>query len=178
MSADITLSRLTLGTATFGVAPGADDVRSLIDAALDAGVTVIDTASSYGDQPRFDRPGAPAAPDRVSAEELIGRTLGPRRDRVVVCTKVGERIFDGPDGHGLGRTHVRAALARSLRRLRTDHVDILHAHHPDPSVPVDDLLATFSELIAEGTILHYGISTYSAAQATSVACAAEEVEMP
>lgn len=169
----IELSRLALGTATFGVAPGAEDVDRLVSAALEAGINVIDTASSYGDQSRFDRPGAPGASDRESAETLIGRTLGRRRDQVVLCTKVGERIYDGPDGRGLGERHIRRALERSLSRLRTDHVDVLHAHHPDPSVPVDDLLMTFAALMDEGLIRHFGISTYAGWQTAEVALRAD-----
>lgn len=172
------LSRLALGTATFGVAPRAEDVDRLVGAALDAGINVIDTASSYGDQSRFDRPGTPAASARESAEALIGRTLAGRRDQVVLCTKVGERIFDGPDGRGLGERHIRRALERSLRRLRTDHVDILHAHHPDPATPVDDLLSTFGTLIDEGLIRHYGISTYAGWQTAEVAMRADALALP
>ncbi|WP_244931379.1 aldo/keto reductase [Nocardioides sp. W7] len=172
------VSRLAIGTATFGVAPRAEDVDRLVGAALDAGINLLDTASSYGDQARFDRPGRPAATERASAEELLGRVLGARRDEVVLCTKVGERILDGPDGAGLGRTHVRRALERSLRRLRTDHVDVLHAHHPDPTVPVDELLLTFDELIRDGSIRHYGISTYAGWQATEVVLRADALGVP
>ncbi|NPC97000.1 aldo/keto reductase [Nocardioides sp. zg-DK7169] len=177
-STGLHVSRLALGTATFGVAPRAEDVDRLLGTALDAGLNLLDTASSYGDQTRFDRPGAPAAGRRESAEELIGRHLGTRRDEVVLCTKVGERIFPGAHGRGLGRTHVRRALERSLRRLRTDHVDVLHAHHHDPDTPVDELLLTFADLVREGSIRHYGISTYAGWQVTEIALRADALGLP
>lgn len=172
------VSRLALGTATFGVAPRAEDVDRLLGAALDSGINLLDTASSYGDQARFDRPGVPSADQRESAEELIGRTLGARRDEVVLCTKVGERIFPDANGRGLSRTHVRRALARSLRRLRTDHVDVLHAHHPDPATHVDELLLTFADLIREGSIRHYAISTYAGWQAVEIVLRADALGLP
>lgn len=172
------VSRLALGTATYGVAPRAEDVARLVDTALASGINLIDTASSYGDQARFDRAGLPSAEERASAEELIGRVLGGRRHQVVLCTKVGERISDGLDGRGLGRTHVRRTLERSLRRLRTDYVDILHAHHYDPATDVDDLLDTFGDLIREGSVRHYGISTYAGWQALEITLRADALNVP
>lgn len=179
MSGPLTgLSRLALGTATFGVAPTTAEVDRLVGHALDHGVTLFDTASSYGNQARFDRPGVPPADQRASAEELLGRALRGRRHEVVLCTKVGERIFEGPDGRGLGRTHVRRALAQSLRRLRTDHVDVLHAHHHDPDVPVVEVVTTFGELIAEGTVRHWAISTFSGSQTREVVATADALGLP
>lgn len=162
------LSRLVLGTATFGVTPTSCAVDALVRRAWDLGITTIDTASSYGNQSRFDRPGVPAARDRKSAEELVGRAVRGRRDNFVICTKVGERTDPGADGAGLGRRHVRASVVRSLRRLGTDRVEVLYAHHPDPERDVDEVLETFAELIRESLVRHYGISTFSAAQTTQV----------
>lgn len=90
------VSRVCLGTATFGVAPQVENVGALIHEALDAGVNFIDTASSYGNQPRFDRPGAPLAHQRASSEELVGIALKGRRDDVVLATKVSEPAGPGP----------------------------------------------------------------------------------
>lgn len=174
----VRISRLALGTATFGVAPRSEDVDRLLGTALDSGINMVDTASSYGDQPRFDRPGVPCAADRESAETSIGRVLGSRRDEVVLCTKVGEPIFADPNGSGLSRKHIRRAVERSLRRLRTDHIDILYAHHPDPATGTDELLSTFTDLIREGSILHYGISTFTGWQATEVVLRADSLGVP
>lgn len=172
------VSRLALGTATFGVAPRSDEVEHLLCTALDAGINMVDSSGSYGDQSRFDRPGAPPATHRESAESLIGRTLGSRRHEVVLCTKVGERIFGDLNGHGLGRKHIRRAVERSLQRLRTDYIDILYAHHPDPATGIDELLMTFADLVRNGSILHYGISTFSGWQTAEVVLRADALGVP
>src|SRR3982750_4114925 len=83
----VQVSRICLGTATFGVAPLAQDVDGVVGAAMDLGINFIDTADVYGDMPVFDRPGAPAAADREPAEQILGRALRGRRDEMVVATK-------------------------------------------------------------------------------------------
>lgn len=172
------VSPLALGTATFGVAPGEREAARVVAAALDAGITLMDTADSYGNQARFDRPGAPAAADRASAEELLGHALSGRRDEAVVCTKVGEQSFPGPNGRGLGRAHVVAAVERSLRRLCTDRIDVLHVHHPDPATGVEEMLATFDGLIRSGKVLHWGLSTFAGWQVAEVLLRADAMGVP
>ncbi|MGE0308101.1 MAG: aldo/keto reductase [Microbacteriaceae bacterium] len=154
------VSRIVLGTATFGVAPDTQSALGLIEAALAAGVTTVDTANSYGDQARFDRPGVPPWTLRPSAEALIGEALQGRRDMAVISTKVGEPIGDGTNDSGLGRTHILRSVERSLQRLRTDYLDMLVAHHPDPSTSPSEWLRTMDDLIQQGVIRHYGISNF------------------
>ena len=167
------VSPLCLGSAWFGVAPPASEVDRLVGAALDAGVTFFDTASTYGDQSRFDRPGAPPAPERESAEELMGRALRGRRDRVVLATKVGEPIgHDGEGPSGLSAQHVERTVERSLRRLGTDRIDLLYAHHPDPERPPEEVAATFTRLIERGLVRHWGISNHNADESAAVSEAA------
>jgi 1-deoxyxylulose-5-phosphate synthase len=94
----VRVSRVCVGTATFGVAPSAHDADGVVGAALDLGINFFDTANVYGSTPTFDRPGAPPAPERESAEEILGRALVGRRDDVVLATKSGERRFDPAAG--------------------------------------------------------------------------------
>ena len=83
----VKVSRICLGTATFGVAPTAQDADRVVGAAIDLGINFIDTADVYGNMPVFDRPGAPAAADREPAEQILGRALRGRRDEMVIATK-------------------------------------------------------------------------------------------
>ena len=89
------MSRICLGTATFGVAPTAQDADRVVGAALDLGINFVDTADVYGNMPIFDRPGAPAAADREPAEQILGRALRGRRDEMVIATKSNGIV--GPD---------------------------------------------------------------------------------
>lgn len=172
------VSTLSLGTATFGVAPDARQAARIVDVALDAGINVIDTANSYGNQSRFDRVGAPSAAERASAEEIVGRVLRGRRDDVVLCTKVSEAIGDGPNDGGLGRKHVMRMVERSLKRLQTDHIDIYYAHHPDPRTPIEEWLSTFGDLIAQGKIRSYAVSTFAGWQIAETVLTADRLGIP
>jgi aryl-alcohol dehydrogenase-like predicted oxidoreductase len=171
----IRVSRLALGTAVLGVAPTATESTAFIHRAIDLGINFIDTANTYGNQTRFDRDGVPAASQRASAEELVGRAIADRRDQVIVATKVSENIGDGPNDSGLSRVHVNHMLERSLRRLQTDHVDLYYAHHPDPATDIADVLTTFNTLIEQGKIRHYGLSTYKAWQFTEAVLTAHKL---
>ncbi|WP_217544836.1 aldo/keto reductase [Streptomyces sp. GbtcB6] len=169
-----------MGTATFGVSPAEDDTRRVVDFALDQGINFIDTANSYGNQPRFDRRGAPPAEERASAEELVGRAIAGKRDQVVLATKVSEPIGPGPNdgsfaGGGLSRAHITRLVERSLRRLDTDYIDIYYAHHPDPDTDVADTIGTFEDLIRAGKICYYALSTYSGWQLTEAVLTADRL---
>lgn len=177
------VSALSLGTATFGVAPDPQEALRLVDVALDRGINVIDTANSYGNQSRFDRVGAPPASERESAEELVGRALRGRRDDVVLCTKVSEAIGNGPNdggpnGGGLSRKHVMRMVERSLTRLQTDHIDVYYAHHPDPRTPIEEWLSTFGDLITQGKIRSYAISTFAGWQIAETVLTADRLGVP
>jgi aryl-alcohol dehydrogenase-like predicted oxidoreductase len=185
-AAGLRVSRLCLGTALFGVAPSAADTTALVRFALDSGVNFIDTANSYGNQARFDRDGGQDAPQRASAEELIGAAIvGVPRDQIVLATKVSERVDNGPsdngppdDGvpdHGLSRAHIFQQIDRSLRRLQTDYIDIYHAHHPDPTTDIAETVGAFDELIRQGKIRHWALSTYGAQQLTEAVRAADQM---
>jgi aryl-alcohol dehydrogenase-like predicted oxidoreductase len=132
----------------------------VMDAALAAGVRMFDTADSYG--------------GGVS-EDWIGRWLVERgtRDDVLLTTKVGSPV--GDEGGGLSRRHIRGQIEASLRRLRTDRVDLHLAHAPDSETPVVETVATFAELVAEGKIAHYGLSNYSRVELEAALAAVSEL---
>ncbi|WP_028800061.1 aldo/keto reductase [Streptomyces sp. 142MFCol3.1] len=130
---------------------------SVIHQALDLGMTLIDTADVYGP---------------YTNEELLGRALADRRDRAVIATKVGMECIDptgGPGGAPLvkpnGRPeHVRAAIDASLRRLKTDHVELYQLHRVDPEVPVEETWGALAEAVTAGKARHLGLSEVSVEQ--------------
>jgi len=168
----VRVSKICVGTATFGVAPSARDADGVVGAALDLGVNFFDTADVYGSTSTFDRPGAPSASERESAEEILGRALAGRRDDAVLATKSGERRFD-PDA-GLSRRRIVQQVEQSLRRLRTDRIDLYYAHFPDPNTPLEQTLAVYDDLIHQGKILYTALSNHAAWQLTEALWIADD----
>lgn len=160
----VRVSALALGTATFGVAPLEKDGLKLIDRALELGINHIDVANSYGNQARFDRPGAPAAADRASSEEIVGKAIKGRRNDVIISSKVMEPVGEGVNDRGLSRRHIFQQIERSLTRFGTDHIDIYYAHHPDVTTPIDETIAAFDDLVRQGKVRYVALSTYSGVQ--------------
>jgi aryl-alcohol dehydrogenase-like predicted oxidoreductase len=164
----VRVSALCLGTAFFGITPLEDGVDALVQRALDAGINFFDTANSYGNQARFDRPDVPPWTERLSSEELVGRALkrlGVHRDDVVIATKVQEKVGEGPNdggphGGGLSRKHIMRQCEQSLRRLGTDHIDVYYAHHPDPTTPLETTLRAFDDLVRQGKVRYPALSNY------------------
>jgi 1-deoxyxylulose-5-phosphate synthase len=176
----VRVSRLALGTSLLGVAPGHGDSIRLVQFAIDSGINLIDTANSYGSLPRFDRPGVPSADQRASAEELVGAAIAGRRDEVILATKVSEAIGPGVNdggkaGGGLSRAHIMRMVERSLRRLRTDCIDIYYAHFPDPVTEIADTLSTFDDLITQGKIRYYALSRFSGWRLTEAIMTADRL---
>jgi aryl-alcohol dehydrogenase-like predicted oxidoreductase len=158
----VKVSKICLGTATFGIAPDAQEAERVVGAALDAGINFFDTANVYGASPTFDRPGAPPAAEREPAERILGRALAGRRDNVVIATKSGERRFD--PAAGLSRRYIIQQVEHSLRRLNTDYIDLYYAHFPDPDTPLDQTLSAYDDLVRQGKLRYVGLSNYSAWQ--------------
>jgi aryl-alcohol dehydrogenase-like predicted oxidoreductase len=143
------VSVVGLGTNNFGRRIDYEQSLAVLDAALDAGVTVVDTADIYG---------------QGKSEEFIGRALEGRRDRVVIATKFGMRMDERPDESRGRPEYVRWAVEGSLRRLRTDVIDVYQFHEPDPSTPVEETLGVLDELVREGKVRWIGSSNFSAEQ--------------
>lgn len=137
---------------SFGLGPATERSEALqvIRSAVDRGVTLFDTAEGYG--PFIN-------------EDLVGEALQPVRDQVQVCTKFGFAINEKGELTGLDSrpSHIRAVVDASLKRLRTDHIDLLYQHRVDPNVPMEDVAGAVKDLIAEGKVLHFGLSEASAA---------------
>ena len=146
------VSTIGLGCNNFGRAGTATETQegtdALIDAAIDAGVTFFDTADIYGKE-------------RGLSETLMGASLQGKRDRIVLATKFGHDMagVNGPDWGVRGsRRYIRLAVESSLRRLRTDWIDLYQLHHPDPVTPIEETLETLDDLITEGKIRYIGHS--------------------
>src|SRR6476469_7828518 len=148
------VSTLTLGTMTIGDAgPSAslgavdlDGARRQIDLCLDAGVNLIDTADVYS---------------AGASEELVGQALVGRRDRVLLATKARMPMGEGPNDAGLSRHHLIEACEASLRRLRTDHIDLYQVHEWDGQTPLEETLDTLDTLVRAGKVRYIGCSNYA-----------------
>ncbi len=160
----VKVSKICLGTATFGVAPDVQEAERMVHAAIDLGINFFDTANVYGATPTFDRPGAAPAAEREPAEQILGRSLVGRRDQVVIATKCGERRFD--PAAGLSRRYIIQQVEQSLRRLGTDYIDLYYAHFPDPDTPLDQTLAIYDDLVRQGKLRYVALSNHPAWQVT------------
>jgi aryl-alcohol dehydrogenase-like predicted oxidoreductase len=143
------VSVVGLGTNNFGPRIDFEAARAVVDAALAAGVTLLDTADIYG---------------QGTSEEFIGRALEGRRDGVVIATKFGKPMDDAPDLPRGSREYIRWTVEGSLRRLRTDVIDVYQMHEPDDRTPIEETLGALTELVDEGKVGHIGSSNFSAAQ--------------
>src|SRR5215216_3468150 len=168
----VKVSKICLGTATFGIAPDAQGAGRVVGAALDAGINFFDTANVYGATPTFDRPGAPPATEREPAEQILGRGLAGRRDDVVIATKSGERRFD--PAAGLSRRYIIHQVEHSLRRLGTDYIDVYYAHFPDPDTALEQTLMVYDDLVRQGKLRYVALSNHPAWQVTQALWIADD----
>jgi aryl-alcohol dehydrogenase (NADP+) len=148
------VSRLCLGTMTFGLQCDEATSHAILDAAADHGITFLDTADVY------PLGGTLATVGRT--EEILGRWLRGKRDKFIVATKCGGAVGPPPWQRGTSRKHVLAAIDASLRRLGTDYVDLYQAHHFDPQTPVDETVAAFDAVVQSGKARYVGVSNYPA----------------
>lgn len=141
-SSGLLASVVGLGCNNFGRRLDVHGTRAVVDAAIDAGITLFDTADTYG--------------GNGASEILLGEVLGTRRDQIVLATKFGHRRADmgyGPAaGAKGGRAYIKRAVTESLRRLRTDYLDLYQIHTPDPVTPIDETITALDELVTEGKI--------------------------
>ncbi len=144
------VSTVGLGTNAFGTRIDARQTEAVVEAALDAGITLFDTADSYGSG---------------ASEELLGAALGRRRDDIVLATKFGMDMDgrNGPDwGARASRRYLRRAVEASLRRLGTDHIDLYQLHQLDLVTPLEETLEALTELVTEGKVRYLGCSNFAA----------------
>ncbi|MGH3665056.1 MAG: aldo/keto reductase, partial [Egibacteraceae bacterium] len=145
----LTVSAVGIGCNNFGGRIDAAATDAVVHAALDAGVTLFDTADTYGS---------------TNSEVFLGKALGSRRDEAVVATKFGMRIGDDSDTGGADPGWIGRAAEDSLRRLGTDHIDLYQLHQPDESTPIEATLDALDRLVRAGKVREVGCSNYSAAQ--------------
>ena len=158
-TAGLRVSQIILGCMSFGE-PGRgnhawslpeDQSRPFIEQALEAGINTFDTANVYSDG---------------SSEEIVGRALKDmaKREEVVIASKVHGRMYPGPHGMGLSRSHIMAAIDASLRRLGTDYIDLYQIHRFDPTVPVEETMQALDDVVRVGKVRYIGASSMAAWQ--------------
>ncbi len=150
------VSRLCLGTMTFGLQCDEPASVAILNRAAEGGITFLDTSDVY------PLGGTDATIGRT--EEILGRWLRGRRQNFIVATKCFGATGPRPWDRGLSRKHIMDALDASLKRLQTDYVDLYQAHHPDPDTPIDETLRAFDDVVRAGKARYVGCSNYAAWQ--------------
>lgn len=164
------LPALSLGLwHNFGSVNDAANSRALVLRAFDLGITHFDLANNYGPPPG-------------SAEETFGRILhadlAPYRDELIISTKAGYTMWDGPYGDWGSRKYLLSSLDQSLRRMRLDYVDIFYSHRPDPETPLEETMGALAHAVRSGKALYAGLSNYNAEQTTRAARILRELGTP
>ncbi len=147
------VSALGLGTNSFGRRADEQHSPRVIDQALDLGVNFLDTANMYG--PRL-------------SEEIIGKALKSKREQVLIATKFGRSMGDGPNDRGASRSHIVEQLEGSLSRLNTDYIDLYQLHSPDPNTPIEETLRTLDDCVRNGKVRYigcFGVTAWQACEA-------------
>lgn len=151
------VSAICLGTMQFGWTTTAVDAHTIMNQAIDLGCNFFDTADIYSSWAENSYPG--------KSEEIIGEWLNTRyvpRDQLIVATKVRGQMSDAPTDQGLSRHHIISSVHRSLRRLRTDYIDLYQVHWPDEETPLDETLGALSDLVRQGLVRYVGCSNFPA----------------
>ncbi|GAB3201420.1 aldo/keto reductase family protein [Geodermatophilus arenarius] len=158
----LTISEIAYGNwLTHGGQVEEDAAQACVRAALDAGITTFDTADVYAG---------------TRAESVLGRALaGQRREGLEIFTKVYWPTGPGPNDRGLGRKHVTESCDASLRRLQTDHIDLYQAHRYDPTVPLEETMTAFADLVRAGKVLYVGVSEWRAEEIAAGAALARDL---
>ncbi|MBN9566194.1 MAG: aldo/keto reductase [Alphaproteobacteria bacterium] len=148
-NSELTVSIVGLGCNNFGMLDVAAS-RRVVDRAIDQGITLFDTADIYG--------------NRGGSERQLGEILGPRRKDIVLATKFGMKMDDAGTKSGASRTYILQAVEDSLKRLKTDWIDLYQLHQPDPTTPIEETLEALNLLVRQGKVRAIGCSNMSAAQ--------------
>jgi aryl-alcohol dehydrogenase-like predicted oxidoreductase len=155
------VSLVGLGCNNFGGRIDAEASRRVIERALERGITLFDTADMYG--------------ERGGSETLLGQVLGERRQRIVLATKAGMPMDDTGRLQGASRRYLVSAVEASLKRLRTDWIDLYQVHRPDPATPIDETLRALQDLISAGKLRYVGASNFKAWQVAQAQHVAREI---
>src|SRR2546421_10095815 len=150
------VSIVGLGCNNFGWRIDAAATQNVVDAAIESGITFFDTADRYG---------------KGQSEEFLGRALGNRRNQIILATKFGMEMEKGQQG--ASPKYIREAIEASLRRLKTDRIDLYQLHQPDPKTPIADTLGALDQLVRAGKVREIGCSNFSATQIRAAADAAK-----
>ena len=141
------VSAVGIGCNNFGAKCDEAATRAVVHACLDAGITLFDTADMYG--------------NRGGSETLLGRILGHHCKDIVLASKFGLPMGEGPYLNGAGRHYIMRAVEDSLRRLRTDHLDLYQVHRPDPATPIEETLRALDDLVRDGKVRYVGCSNFA-----------------
>lgn len=148
---ELTVSRVCFGTMTFGGQADEAESRRMVDLCLDAGINFFDTANVY---------------TKGASETILGRALEGRRDKVILASKVRGKWGDAPDEAGLSRQAIVKAIEASLKRLRTDYLDLYYLHQPDYEIPLEESLEAMEQLVRQGKVRYPAHSNYASWQVT------------
>lgn len=163
-TSDLEVSVVGLGCNNFGGRLELSETKRVVHAALDAGITFFDTADIYG--------------GRGGSETQLGQILGGERQRLVLASKFGMKMSDDGLQQGASPAYVRCSVEGSLRRLRTDYLDLYQIHQPDPETPIAETLGALAELVQEGLVRAIGLSNFSAEGVTEAQREAERLGVP
>jgi aryl-alcohol dehydrogenase-like predicted oxidoreductase len=144
------VSAVGLGTNNFGGRMEAEPAARVVEEAIDLGINFIDTADIYS---------------KHLSEEYIGRAVKGKRQQVLIATKLGGGMGDGPNEKGASRQHIMRAVEESLHSLNTDYIDLYQIHFPDPTTPIEETLRALTDLVCQGKVRYIGCSNYQAWQA-------------
>ena len=147
---DLKVSAVGLGCNNFGGRTDFESTRAVVHRALDLGVTLFDTADIYG--------------NKGKSEEFLGEILAARRKDIVLATKFGMPMSDSARPRDASRTYIMRAVEASLKRLRTDWIDLYQVHRPDPKIPVEETMRALDDLVKQGKVRATGCSNFSAAE--------------
>ena len=149
----VLVSVIGLGGNTFGRYCDERQTAAIIHRALELGINHVDTADTYS---------------KGLSEEYIGKAIAGRRHEVVLATKTGYPLHEGPNGQGLSRRRIVASLEASLKRLGTDYVDLFYLHRPDPDTPIEESLRALDDLVRAGKVRYPAVSNYAAWQVVDI----------
>jgi aryl-alcohol dehydrogenase-like predicted oxidoreductase len=161
-SSGLHVTLIGVGCNQFGGRLDFDGTKAVVDRALDLGINHFDTADIYGHRGR--------------SEELLGRALGARRKDIVLVTKFGKPMSDTPPPNRGSRAYVTGAVEASLKRLKTDWIDLLFMHEPDPSTPIEETFRAFEALKKAGKVRHFAASNFTAAEIIEADAAADRLK--